>query len=128
MNTIHTYKSKEEVTMKQTETKSVIDKILTATPDQLEEIQAVMEIIMNGGTEADARAALVKMRMKHRPTMTKLEQHRLPSGFTRDQLAERSGVPVALIAGIEERKVNRAKVADLLHLAAALDTIVDELF
>ena len=70
--------------MKQTETKSVIDKILTATPDQLEEIQAGMEIIMNGGTEADARAAVVKMRMKRRPNMTKLEQQRLLSGFTRD--------------------------------------------
>ena len=128
MNTIHTYKAKEEVTMKQTETKSVIDKILTATPDQLEEIQAGLEIIMNGGSEADARAALVKMRMKRRPTMTKLEQHRLLSGFTRDQLAERSGVPVAVIASIEERKVNIAKAADLLHLAAAMDTIVDELF
>ena len=114
--------------MKQTETKSVIDKILTATPDQLEEIQAGMEIIMNGGTEADARAAVVKIRMKRRPNMTKLEQHRLLSGFTRDQLAERSGVPVAVIAGIEERKVNIAKAADLLHLAAAMDTIVDELF
>lgn len=114
--------------MKQTETKSVIDKILTATPDQLEEIKAGMEIIMNGGTEADARAAVVKMRMKRRPNMTKLEQQRLLSGYTRDQLAERSGVPVAVIASIEERKVNRAKAADLLHLAAALDTIVDELF
>lgn len=114
--------------MKQTETKSVIDKILTATPDQLEEIQAGMEIIMNGGSEADARAAVVKMRMKRRPNMTKLEQQRLLSGFTRDQLAERSGVPVAVIAGIEERKVNIAKATDLLHLAAAMDTIVDELF
>lgn len=114
--------------MKQTETKSVIDKILTATPDQLEEIQAGMEIIMNGGTEADARAAVVKMRMKRRPNMTKLEQQRLLSGFTRDQLAERSGVPVAVIAGIEDGTAKRAKAEDLLHLAAALDTIVDELF
>lgn len=114
--------------MKQAETTSVIDNITRMTPEQFEEFQAGLEIIMNGGSEADARAALVKMRMKRRPTMTKLEQHRLLSGYTRDQLAERSGVPVALIAGIEERKVNRAKGADLLHLAAALDTIVDELF
>lgn len=114
--------------MKQTETKSVIDKILTATPDQLEEIQAGLEIIMNGGSEADARAALVKMRMKRRPTMTKLEQHRLLSGFTRDQLAERSGVPVAVIASIEDGTTKTAKAVDLLQLASALDTIVDELF
>lgn len=114
--------------MKQTETKSVIDKILTATPDQMEEIQAGMEIIMNGGSEADARAAVVKMRMKRRPNMTKLEQHRLLSGFTRDQLAERSGVPVAVIASIEDGTTKTAKAVDLLQLASALDTIVDELF
>lgn len=114
--------------MKQAETTSVIDNITKMTPEQFEEFQAGLEIIMNGGSEADARAALVKMRMKRRPNMTKLEQQRLLSGFTRDQLAERSGVPVAVIAGIEDGTAKRAKAKDLLHLAAALDTIVDELF
>ena len=114
--------------MKQAETTSVIDNITKMTPEQFEEFQAGLEIIMNGGSEADARAALVKMRMKRRPNMTKLEQHRLLSGFTRDQLAERSGVPVAVIAGIEDGIAKRAKVDNLLRLAAAMDTIVDELF
>lgn len=114
--------------MKQTETKSVIDKILTATPDQLEEIQAGMEIIMNGGTEADARAAVVKMRMKRRPNMTKLERQRLLSGMTRDQLAEKADVGVDVITGIEQRTIKSCIGRDLLKLANALDTTVEALF
>ena len=107
---------------------TMVSKVASMTDQQTEELLAAINVIMSGGTDEDARAALVKMRMKHRPNMTKLEQQRLLSGFTRDQLAERSGVPVAVIAGIEDGTAKRAKVEDLLHLAAAMGKIVDELF
>lgn len=115
--------------MKQDKTEAVIDRILGATPEQMEEIMVGIDIIMNGGSEADARAALVEMRKKRR-YMTRLEEHRLLAGMTREVLAEKSGVDVDLIRALEcdRTKTITIKVKDIKGLCAALGVIAYDLF
>lgn len=105
----------------------VIDRIMDATPEQMDEILAGVEVIMNGGTEAEARAAALAVKKKRGP-VTKLEEHRFLFGLTRDQLAEKAGVDVAVITGLEQGTIESCIGRDLLKLANALDTTADELF
>ena len=105
----------------------IIDSILTMNEEQFDAFSAVVDVITSGGSDEDARAAIVKAREKHR-TLTHLERNRIMSGFTRETLSEISGVPVAVIKGIEERTVNSVTVGDILHLAEALDVDPGKLF
>ena len=111
--------------MKQTD--SIIDKILTASPEQLEEISAGIEVIMNGGSEADARTALVALREKRRP-VTRLERARILTGYTVEKLSEISGVPASVISGIESGAAGSASGKDILSLAKALNIDASDLF
>lgn len=106
---------------------NIIDSILTMNEEQLDAFSAVVDVITSGGSDEEARAAIVRAKEKHR-TLTHLERNRIMSGFTRETLSEISGVPVSVIKGIEERTVNSVTVGDILHLAKALDVDPGKLF
>lgn len=105
----------------------IIDSILNMNEEQLDAFSAVVDVITSGGSDEEARAAIVKAREKHR-FLTHLERYRIMAGYTRETLSEISGVPVAVIKGIEERTVNSVTVGDILHLAKALDVDPENLF
>lgn len=106
---------------------TMVSKVASMTDQQTEELLAAINVIMSGGTDEEARAAIVKTREKYH-YVTPLEKLRIMSLMTREKLSEISGVSISIIKGIEECTLYTAKANDLLRISEALSVKPEDLF
>ena len=59
---------------------------------------------------------------------TRIASARTAAGMTREELSQKSGISVAVLAGLESGKVTTTTSKRLLSIAGALDTTLDQLF
>lgn len=66
---------------------------------------------------------------KRGPAMlpSRIASARIAAGMTQEELSQKSGVPVAALADLESGNAKTYSTKQLLHIAGALDTTVDEL-
>lgn len=106
---------------------AMVDKVASMNDQQVEEILAAVNVIMSGGSDEEARAAIVKTREKYHH-VTPLERLRIMSLMTKEKLSEISGVSLDVINGIEDCTLKTIKKTDLLQLSEALGVDGPDLF